>query len=119
MGISRYRYLHCDVFTDRVRQDLQRVAGSAEVAHLHAALGQALERFDRCTRRMLELNDHAPRDAAAGASAYLRLAGLVACGLKSLSSFTSRKASSGSIPSAEATSTILPARSALIWYLVE
>jgi len=70
----------CDVFTGRVREDLQRFSGNNQVHRLHAALEQALERFDRCTRRMLELNASAPRDAAAGASAYLRLAGLVACG---------------------------------------
>jgi hypothetical protein len=70
----------CDVFTTHVRDDLQRLGTLAHTRSIHRALDEALQRFERCTQRMLELNATAPRDAAAGATAYLRLAGLVACG---------------------------------------
>ncbi len=69
-----------DVFAARVRADLERLAGSPEVGRIHAAVREGLTRLDRCTRRMVELNATSPRDAAAGATPYLRLAGIVACG---------------------------------------
>ena len=63
----------------RVRADLERLAGSAELGRIHAAVREA------CQARSLHAahggaQRTAPRDAAAGATAYLRLAGLVACG---------------------------------------
>jgi alkylation response protein AidB-like acyl-CoA dehydrogenase len=69
-----------DAFASHIRADLNRLAGSAELGQIHAAVRDGLTRLERCTQRMVELNAESPRDAAAGATAYLRLAGLVACG---------------------------------------
>ncbi len=69
-----------DVFASRIHADLERLAGSPELGQIHAAVHDGLTRLERCTQRMVELNAGSPRDAAAGATPYLRLAGLVACG---------------------------------------
>lgn len=78
LGTDRGRRF--DVFAARVRADLEREAGSPEVRRIHAAVHDGLQRLDHCTRRMVELNTTSPRDAVAGATPYLRLAALVACG---------------------------------------
>lgn len=67
-------------FAARIRADLAAARGNAatrEIAHgLEAALGP----FERATAYMLEQTTAHPRDALAGASAYLELAATIAVG---------------------------------------
>lgn len=68
------------LFTARIRADLDRCFGRAELLEIREALGDGLARLDACTDVIVPRIADAPRDAEAGASAYLALVGLVAGG---------------------------------------
>ncbi len=74
-GARRYR-----LFAGRVRATLDTHAGDASLAIPVAGLHDALGRLDACTAVLAGRVTSSPRDAEAGASAYLQLVGLVACG---------------------------------------
>ncbi len=70
----RYR-----VFAARVRADLERLDAPA-LEPLRGALHEGLGYLEACTGILTERLARTPRDAEAGASHYLALVGLVACG---------------------------------------
>jgi alkylation response protein AidB-like acyl-CoA dehydrogenase len=74
-GGRRYRR-----FAQRVRADLERLAGSAHAGAIHGALEDALARLDTVTTAMQRKAGREMRDIEAGATAYLQLVGLVASG---------------------------------------
>lgn len=71
----RYR-----LFAERIRTDLRRLSGSAGVEHISRALDDGLARLDACTGALLASLPARVRDAEAGASAYLKMVGLVGSG---------------------------------------
>ena len=68
------------VFLARIRASLAAGRGNEQAREIAAALEAALPHFDRATRYMLEQAGAVPRDALAGASAYLDLAATIAVG---------------------------------------
>ncbi len=74
----RYR-----LFTTRIRADLERCSGRADLLAIWNALREGLTRLDACTQDVVAKIKGSPasmRDAEAGATAYLGLVGLVAGG---------------------------------------
>ena len=67
------------LFAERVRRDLSADQGG-DAAEIHSVLGRELSRLEECSTWMLEKLDASPRDAMAGAAAYLALVGIVAGG---------------------------------------
>jgi alkylation response protein AidB-like acyl-CoA dehydrogenase len=67
-------------FVQRVRADLERLGGAAQLDALRDALQDALARLEAVTLEMRRRIGPAPRDVEAGATPYLQLVGLVACG---------------------------------------
>lgn len=67
-------------FTRRIRADLERLAGRADLRVIHAALADGLERFERVSAACLALPRAERRAAEAGAAAFLAMAGRVASG---------------------------------------
>ncbi len=65
-----------DIFAARIRTDLE----SAEPSPIQAAVADSLDRLDRLKTVYLERMAAVPRDAEAGADAYLALVGLVGGG---------------------------------------
>ena len=70
---SRYH-----LFTDRIRQDLERHGTEKGIDEIHRALGEGLTRLDGCTEFLQESNHRSVRDVEAAATDYLHLVGLVA-----------------------------------------
>lgn len=68
------------LFVERVRADLQASAAGAGLAEIRAALAANLERLERASAHLLAAGHDRPRDLAAAATPYLRLAGLVGGG---------------------------------------
>jgi alkylation response protein AidB-like acyl-CoA dehydrogenase len=68
------------LFIDRVRADLTRADGNADLRPIAAAVTDAVTRVDAGTALLLEKAADAPRDVEAGATAYLRMLGLLAGG---------------------------------------
>ncbi|MGE0734315.1 MAG: acyl-CoA dehydrogenase [Alphaproteobacteria bacterium] len=69
-----------NLFVERIRADLGRFAGRKETREIHGAVAACLDLFDRTTQYMVARNRGAPRDALAGASPYLKLAGRLTLG---------------------------------------
>lgn len=65
------------LFTERVRADLQVHAGAATLQSLCGPLAASLERLERVSAHLIAAAGEHPRDVAAAATPYLRLAGLV------------------------------------------
>ncbi|MCX7170620.1 MAG: acyl-CoA dehydrogenase [Proteobacteria bacterium] len=75
--------LRYQLFTARIRADLERCGGQAELLTIWNALSEALARLDSVTKTLvahLSGASGASRDAEAGATAYLALVGLVGGG---------------------------------------
>lgn len=68
------------LFAARIRADLDRSSGRAELREIREAVVDGLLRLDACTDAIAQRVANASRDAEAGASAYLALVGLVAGG---------------------------------------
>lgn len=68
------------MFTERIRADLLRLSGHPDVEGIVRALDDGLTRLDACTEALLVSIPAAKRDAEAGASAYLKMVGLVGTG---------------------------------------
>jgi alkylation response protein AidB-like acyl-CoA dehydrogenase len=71
----RYR-----VFAERIAADLRALAGRGDLAPIRDAVTAGLAVLENATRDIAAALDAAPRDALAGASAYQRLAAIVAIG---------------------------------------
>lgn len=67
-------------FAERIRVDLRRLSGHPGLEDIARALDDGLARLDACTEALLASIAAAQRDAQAGASAYLKMVGLVAAG---------------------------------------
>jgi len=67
-------------FVQRVRTDLERTIGIAQVEANHSVLREALARLEAATAALRKKMEPAPRDVEAGATPYLQLVGLVASG---------------------------------------
>ncbi len=67
-------------FRARVEADLARWADHAELAEIHRAVTEGLQTLEACSARLIEQLERTPRDAEAGACAYLTLVGLIAGG---------------------------------------
>jgi hypothetical protein len=63
-------------FSERIRIDLKK----SDQSPIRAAVESALEQLDECSAVLLARMSRNPRDAEAGASAYLALVGLVGGG---------------------------------------
>jgi len=68
------------LFTERIRADLRRLSGRPGTETIAATLEEGLGRLDACTELLLASIATAKRDAEAGASAYLKMVGLVGAG---------------------------------------
>ncbi len=67
------------LFIERIRSDLSRTVGCQDAASIHRALTTGLEGLERCAHYLLRPSLE-PRDSAAAATPFLKLAGLVGCG---------------------------------------
>ena len=65
-------------FTERIRADLERAHGRADLAELSAAVADTLGRADRVSAAYLDGGAEQRRDAEGGAAAYLALLGRLA-----------------------------------------
>ena len=70
---SRYH-----LFTDRIRQDLERHGTAKGVDEIHRTLGEGLARLNGCSEFLQESSNRSARDVEAAATDYLHLVGLVA-----------------------------------------
>lgn len=68
------------MFAERIRADLRRLSGHPGIEGIARALDDGLTRLDACTEALLASIPAAKRDAEAGASAYLKMVGLVGAG---------------------------------------
>ena len=67
------------LFIDLIREDLAREANNTQLETLHHALKAGLENLERCAQYLLQPGLDL-RDSSAGATAFLKLAGLVGSG---------------------------------------
>lgn len=68
------------MFAERIRADLRRLSGYPGIEDIVRALDDGLTRLDACTEALLASLAATKRDAEAGASAYLKMVGLVGAG---------------------------------------
>jgi len=72
---NRYR-----LFTKRIHSDIDRYSGMEATKEINEALLDALQRLDSCTEKMLAQSNDSWRDNEAGATYYLHMTGMIACG---------------------------------------
>lgn len=66
------------LFTDRIKQDLEHYSIGNKIDEIHTALTEGLECLDRCTQHLQQASNESMRDVEAAATDYVHLAGLVA-----------------------------------------